>query len=114
MRKVAVVGIGTAPWQARNADKTFRALGLQVAKRAFEHAKISKKDVDNIVYSIYCEVMIRQQIPSILMQDHLGFQGLPSLRVEAGAAGEGYALSADKRIRLRRVISETFPFSIVM
>lgn len=94
MRKVAVVGIGTVPWQSRNADKTFRALGLQAAKRAFEHAKISKKDVDNVVYSIYCEVMIRQQIPSILMQDYLGFQGLPSLRVEAGAAGEGYALSA--------------------
>jgi acetyl-CoA acetyltransferase len=94
VRKVAVVGVGTVPWQARNADKTFRALGLQATKRAFEHAKISKKDVDNVVYSIYCEVMIRQQIPSILMQDYLGFQGLPSLRVEAGAAGEGYALSA--------------------
>ena len=94
MRKVGIVGIGTVPWQARNADKTFRALGLQVAKKALENAKISKEDIDNIVYSIYCEVMIRQQIPSILMQDYLGFQGLPSLRVEAGAAGEGYALSA--------------------
>lgn len=94
MRKVAVVGIGTVPWQMRNAEKTFRALGLQVAKRALEDAKISKKDIDNVVYSIYCESMIRQQIPSTLMQDYLGFQGLPSLRVEAGAAGEGYALGA--------------------
>jgi acetyl-CoA C-acetyltransferase len=94
VRRVAVVGIGSVPWKARNADKTFRALGLQVSKKAFEDAKISKKDVDNVVYSIYCEVMIRQQIPSILMQDYLGFQGLPSLRIEAGAAGEGYALSA--------------------
>lgn len=94
MRKVAVVGIGTVPWQMRNAERTFRSLGLQVVKKALANAKISKKDVDNVVYSIYCESMIRQQIPSILMQDYLGFQGLPSLRIEAGAAGEGYALSA--------------------
>ena len=94
MRKVAVVGIGTVPWQMRNADKTWRALGFQAVKRAFEHAKISRKEVDNVVYSIYCETMIRQQIPSILIQDYLGFQGLPSLRIEAGAATEGYALSA--------------------
>lgn len=78
----------------RNAEKTFRALGLQVVKKALENAKISKKDVDNIVYSIYCETMIRQQIPSTPMQDYLGFQGLSSLRVEAGAAGEGYSLTA--------------------
>jgi acetyl-CoA C-acetyltransferase len=94
VRKVAIVGIGTTPWKSRIGDKTFRALGLQVAKRAIEHAKIPKSEVDNVVYSIYCETMLRQQIPSILMQDYLGFQGLPSLRVEAGAAGEGYALSA--------------------
>lgn len=94
MRKVAVVGIGTEPWQMRNADRTFRSLGLQVVKKALADAKISKKDVDNVVYSIYCESMIRQQIPSILMQDYLGFQGLSSLRIEAGAAGEGYALTA--------------------
>lgn len=94
MRRVAVVGIGTVPWQARNADKSFRALGFQAAKKAFEDAKIPRQEVDNVVYSIYCEAMIRQQIPSILMQDYLGFQGQQSLRVEAGAAGEGYALAA--------------------
>jgi acetyl-CoA C-acetyltransferase len=94
VRKVAIVGIGTTRWESRIADKTFRGLGLEVTKKAFEHAKIPKDVVDNVVYSIYCEVMLRQQIPSILMQDYLGFQGLSSLRVEAGAAGEGYALSA--------------------
>ena len=94
MRKVAVVGIGTTPWKMRNAERTFRSLGLQVVKKAIADAKIAKQDVDNVVYSIYCESMIRQQIPSVLMQDYLGFQGLPSLRIEAGAAGEGYAFSA--------------------
>lgn len=93
MRKVAVVGIGTTPWKMRNAERTFRSLGLEVVKKAIADAKIAKQDVDNVVYSIYCESMIRQQIPSVLMQDYLGFQGLPSMRIEAGAAGEGYAFS---------------------
>ena len=94
MRKVAVVGIGTTAWKSRNAERTFRSLGLEVVKKALGDAKIAKQDVDNVVYSIYCESMIRQQIPSVIMQDYLGFQGLPSLRIEAGAAGEGYAFSA--------------------
>lgn len=94
MRKVAIVGIGTTPWKMRNAERTFRSLGLEVVKKAIADAKIAKQDVDNVVYSIYCESMIRQQIPSVLMQDYLGFQGLPSMRIEAGAAGEGYAFSA--------------------
>lgn len=94
MRKVAVVGVGTVPWTSRNADKTFRSLGLQATKRALADAKISRQDIDNVIYSIYCEVMLRQQIPTTMMQEYLGFQGLPCLRIEAGAAGEGYAFSA--------------------
>jgi acetyl-CoA acetyltransferase len=94
MRKVAIVGIGTTAWKSRIAERTFRSLGLEVVKKALLDAKIDKKDVDHVVYSIYCESMIRQQIPSVIMQEYLGFQGLSSLRVEAGAAGEGYAFSA--------------------
>lgn len=94
MKKVAVVGIGTLPWRSRYADKSWRDLGLEAAKRAFQHAKLTPKDMDNVVYSIYCETMLRQQIPTPLLQDYLGMQGASSLRVAAGAAGEGYALSA--------------------
>ncbi|MCL5960779.1 MAG: thiolase family protein, partial [Chloroflexi bacterium] len=94
MRKVAVVGIGTLPWRSRYADKSFRALALEASKNALTHAKLTQRDVDNVVYSIYCETMLRQQIPTPLLQDYLGTQGTSSLRVAAGAAGEGYALSA--------------------
>jgi acetyl-CoA acetyltransferase len=94
MRKVAVVGIGTLPWRSRYDDKSFRALAFDAAKKAFEHAKLTPKEVDNVVYSIYCETMLRQQIPTPLLQDYLGVQGASSLRVPAGAAGAGYALSA--------------------
>jgi acetyl-CoA acetyltransferase len=94
MRKVAVVGIGTLPWRSRYADKSFRALGLEATKKAIEHARITKKEIDNVVYSIYCETMLRQQIPEPLIQDYLGLEGTPSLRVAAGAASDGFALSA--------------------
>jgi acetyl-CoA acetyltransferase len=94
MRRVAVVGVGTVPWRMRNAEKTFRSLGFEAVKRALAHARLAKEDIDNVVYSIYCEVMMKQQSPTILMQDYLGFGGLPDLRIEAGAAGEGYALAA--------------------
>ncbi len=94
MKKVAVVGIGTLPWQARNEDKTFRSLALEAVKKALEDAKLSRADIDLVIYSIFSEVMLRQQIPTVLLQDYLGFQGLPSLRIEAGAAGEGYAFNA--------------------
>ena len=94
MKKVAIVGIGTLPWKSRYSDKSFRALALEASKKAFQHAGITHKDVDNVVYSIYCETMLRQQIPTPLLQDYLGTSGSSSLRVAAGAAGTGYALTA--------------------
>ena len=94
MKKVAIVGIGTMPWRSRYEDKSFRALGLEASKKALQHAGVSNKDIDNVVYSIYCETMLRQQIPTPLLQDYLGTQGTSSLRITAGAAGDGYALAA--------------------
>lgn len=94
MRKVAIVGIGTLPWRSRYINKSYRALGLEATKKALLDAGVGRTDIDNVVYSIYCETMLRQQIPEPMLQDYLGFQGIPSLRVAAGAAGDGYALSA--------------------
>ena len=94
MAKVGLVGIGTLPWQERNAEQTFRALAASAAKKALADAGIGRRDIDFVVYSIFSEVMLRQQIPTVLLQDYLGFQGLPSYRVEGGSASEGYALHA--------------------
>ena len=57
-----------------------------------QHAKLQRSDVGLVIYSIFSEVMLRQQIPTLMLQEYLGFQGGESLRVEAGAATEGYAL----------------------
>ena len=50
MRKVAIVGVGTSPWRSRYEDYTWRALGLQVTKNAFEDAHLSVKEIDSVVY----------------------------------------------------------------
>jgi acetyl-CoA acetyltransferase len=63
-----------------------------VVKKALEDAHLDIKDIDSVVYSIYCDLMMRQQSPTPLIQDYLGIEGKPCLRVMAGAAGEMYAL----------------------
>jgi acetyl-CoA acetyltransferase len=92
VRKVAIVGIGTIPWRSRYEEYTWRALGLQVTKNALEDAHLSVKDIDSVVYSIYCDLMMRQQSSTPLIQDYLGMEGKPCVRVMAGAGGEIYAL----------------------
>lgn len=94
MRKVAIVGVGTTPWKMRHSGDTFKSLAMKVVKNAFAHAGIDKQAIESVVYSVYCEIMMKQQSPTALLQDYLGLQGLPEYRVEAGAAGEGYALDA--------------------
>ena len=92
MRKVAVVAVGTIPWRSRYDDFTWRALGLQAVKNALQDAYLTVKDIDSAVYSIYCDLMMRQQSPTPLMQDYLGMEGKPCVRVMAGAGGSMYAL----------------------
>ncbi|MDB4443958.1 thiolase family protein, partial [bacterium] len=94
MRKVGIVGIGQLPFKSRYDDKSFLALALEATKKALDDAKISKEDVDEVVYSIYCELMLRQQIPEVLVQEYLGMHGKPSIRLASGAATGLYALYA--------------------
>jgi acetyl-CoA acetyltransferase len=94
VRKVAIVGVGTIPWRSRYEECTWQDLGLQVTKKALNDAHIGVKDVDSVVYSIYCDLMMRQQSSEPLIQDYLGLEGKPCVRVMAGATGEMYALYA--------------------
>lgn len=92
MRRVAIVGIGTIPWRSRYEDYTWHALGLKVTKNALDDAHLNIRDIDSVVYSIYCDLILRQQSPTPLIQDYLGIEQKPCVRVMAGAAGEIYAL----------------------
>jgi acetyl-CoA C-acetyltransferase len=94
MRKVAIVGVGTMPWRSRRDDETWRALGMQAVKNALADARLSRDDIDSVVYSIYCDLMLRQQSPTPLAHDYLGMEGKPAIRIMAGAAGSMFALYA--------------------
>ena len=94
MRKVAIVAVGTIPWRSRYDEYTWRAIGLQATKKALEEAELTVKDIDSVVYSIYCDLMMRQQSPTPLIHDYLGMEGKPCVRVMAGAGGAMYTLYA--------------------
>ncbi|MBI4290639.1 MAG: thiolase family protein [Betaproteobacteria bacterium] len=94
MEKVAIVGVGTLPWKSRYQDRTARALAFDATRKALADAGLAKSDIDGMVYSIYCDTMLMQQHPGMMVQDYLGLGGRPSLRVTGGAATGGYNLYA--------------------
>lgn len=94
MRKVAVVGVGQLPFVARNFESTFPALAYEATKKALDDARLTIKDIDAVTYSSYCPLFLGQDQPDVYMQDYLGLQGKPSLRVSAGAATGGCAIYA--------------------
>jgi acetyl-CoA C-acetyltransferase len=94
MRRVAVVGVGQIPFQARCAEKTYLALAYEATKRALEDAHVEVKDLDAVTYAIYCPIYMRQEQPDIFLHDYLGMGGKPSLRISAGAATGGCAMYA--------------------
>ncbi len=94
MERVAIVGVGSLPWKSRYQAKTARAMALNATQSALADAGLAKSDIDGVVYSIYCDTMLMQQHPGMMIQDYLGLEGRPSLRVTAGAATGGYSLYA--------------------
>lgn len=92
MRKVAVVGVGQLPFRSRYPDKLYIELAYEATKRALEDARISIQDIDSAVYSVYCEIMMRQQIADCQIHDYIGLSGKTGLRVAAGASTGGHAM----------------------
>jgi acetyl-CoA C-acetyltransferase len=94
MRKVAVVGIGQLPFRSRYPDKSYLRMAMEVSKKALHDAGLSPKDVDGAVYPLPCEIMLRQQFAELWLQDYLGLQGKPMLKVTALAATSGHGIFA--------------------
>ncbi len=92
MEKVGIVGVGSLPWRSRYQAKTARALALEVTQNAVTDAGLTKSEIDGIVYSIYCDTMLMQQHPALVMQDYLGLGSRPSVRITGGAATGGYSI----------------------
>ncbi len=89
---VAAVGVSQLPFKSRYANKSYQALAYEATTKALNDARLTVKDIDAVVYSIYCPLMMRQDGPDIYIHDYLGFQGKPSVRVAAGAATGGCAM----------------------
>lgn len=94
MRRVAIVGVGQLPFKSRYADLIYQSLSLQAVKKALEDAHLKKEAIEQIIYGIYGEVLIKQQIPHTYIHDYLGMEGKPSYSVKAGGATDGYAIYA--------------------
>ena len=94
MERVAVVGVGQVPFKRAHREKTYYALAFEATQRALASSGLSPRDLDAVVYSIYFELMIRQGMPDIFINDYLGLQGIKGLKVAAGAASGGHAIHA--------------------
>jgi len=85
--RVGIVGVGLMPWKVRYPDKTYYELALDVTKAALKDAKISKDDVDHVVWGLsdLMVAWVRQCCPSTTMQDYIGMAGKSCVHVSAGA-----------------------------
>ena len=94
MQKVGVIGVSQLPFQSRYLDKTYFALSLEAAKKAFADCGLTAKDMDGLIDSIGDDLLLRQQFPDAYILDYLGMNGKRVHRITAGAATEGHALYA--------------------
>lgn len=92
MRRVAIVGGGTTQFKPRWIDKTHFELAYDAAKEAFEHAHITREDVQSVVYGVYLDLFERQIMPDVLLHEYLGLGTKAGTRVTTGGATGGAAL----------------------
>jgi 3-oxoacyl-[acyl-carrier-protein] synthase III len=59
---------------------------VEATQKALQDAKLTKEQIDSVVYSIFSETVLRQQIATQPLQDAIGMGNKKSLRVEADAA----------------------------
>ena len=84
--KVGVVGIGQIPFRFRYAEKTYHEIAMEAFLDLLDDTEASRDDIDNVIYSIYSEPVMRQQVPEHRIQDYLGLAGKPATRISAAAA----------------------------
>jgi len=92
--KVGIIGVGLIPWKVRYPDKTYFELVMDAMKEALDDARISPREIDNVVYGIsdLMVAFVRQCCPSTTIQDYIGMSGKPSVRVSAGAVSGAMAV----------------------
>ncbi len=82
------------PFKSKYAEKTYLAMIWEATKKALDDCRLSATDIDGVVYAVFSEPMLRQQIPDIRICEYLGMGGKPGLRVCSAGATGGHGISA--------------------
>lgn len=90
--KVGVVGVGQVPFRFRDAERNYREMAMEAFLDLLDDTDATREDIDNTVYSIYSEPVMRQQVPDHRIHDYLGLTGTSATRVSAAAASGVHAV----------------------
>jgi acetyl-CoA acetyltransferase len=89
--KVGVVGVGQTPFQMR-ATENHQEMTMNAFLDLREDSDVSREEIDNVVYSVYSDLLIRQHSPSQGIHDYLGLTGKPAIRTSAAASSGLHAV----------------------
>ena len=93
-RKVAVVAGGLSYFSKARRDKTQEELAAEAARMALidNDINLSKDDIDGTIVSYFSDHFENQLLFGSIIQDYLGFNPKPSVRIEGGGATGGLAV----------------------
>lgn len=83
--KAGIVGVGQTPFQMR-ASENHQEMAMNAFLDLLEDADVGRDEIDNVVYSIYSDLLMRQHSPAQGIHDYLGLTGKPATRTTAAAS----------------------------
>ena len=92
MQKVSVLGGGISKFARQRSDGTPMDWIVEAALQAIKDAGVETSAIDHTVVAYESEILARQVTMGQVVQDMLGLNPKPSIRVEAGGGTGGAAL----------------------
>ena len=92
MQKVSVLGGGMSKFARQRLDGTPMDWIVEAALVALDDAGVAASAIDHTVIAYESEILARQVTMGQVVQDMLGLNPKPSIRVEAGGGTGGAAL----------------------
>jgi len=92
MKKISVLGGGLSTFSRSRLDGSPMDWIVEAALQAFDDAGVERSTIDHTVIGYESEILSRQVTMGQVIQDMLGLNPKPSVRVEAGGGTGGAAL----------------------
>ena len=92
MKKISVLGGGLSKFSRSRLDGSPMDWIVEAALHAFDDAGVARSTIDHTVIGYESEILARQVSMGQIVQDMLGLNPKPSIRVEAGGGTGGAAL----------------------